>query len=201
MFKFSVNIFLFIAISLSSFSQAGIITNLTQVELDNSNFVNAEDKLTDDLLNINFITFGNWDFVWASPVNIADYYSDNTLYTPDVQKNWDFAENHSDALNILMNVLTVDDFYDDINNRYIQGTQFFNTDFHYVDNDDFGNRASQFTAQDNPFRGFYEQYETFFVRAVANRPSQESASVPEPATLLIFSFALIALSLRSRFVK
>ncbi|MCO4799937.1 MAG: hypothetical protein KC484_12000, partial [Colwelliaceae bacterium] len=73
MFKFAIKISFLLSIIFSGFVQAGIITNLTQEELDANNFANAEDFLTEDLLNVKFITLGGWDFVWASPVNIQEY--------------------------------------------------------------------------------------------------------------------------------
>lgn len=221
MFKFAIKISFLFSIMLSGLAHAGIITNLTQEELDANNFENAEDLLTEDLLNVKFITLGGWDFVWASPVNIQEYVSNvsNTLYAPTVQKNWDFAENHLDALDILINQLTITNFINPDNDVIIQGTEYFNSTFDYVDVDDFDQKRSTFTSADDPFGFMTEQSDTFFVRNVADRPdpanpdepeapvfpdspeAEDPVTVPEPTSLMIFALGLIALSVRVRLAK
>jgi hypothetical protein len=220
MFKFALKISFLLSIMFSGIAHAGIITNLTQEELDANNFANAEDFLTEDLLNVKFITLGGWDFVWASPVNIQEYEEilTNTLYAPSVQKNWDFAVNHLDALDILINQITITHFINPTDDSIIQGTEYFNSDFHYVNEDDFDQRTYEFTPADaDPLtKAFEQQSELFFVRNVADRPDApnpdepeapglpgagDPVTVPEPTSLMIFALGLIALSVRVRLAK
>jgi len=201
MFKFAIKLLAFGFFLSSSTVNASLITNLSDVELDNKNYANAVDHLTMDLLNIHFINYGDWDFVWASPINTADYYGQNTLHNPEIQKNWMFAEESDEAFYILHNVLTIEHFTGTDSSGstyYIHAAEYFNSNFSYVDVDDFGMKRSQHVAEDDIFKAFKEQYETFYVRSVADRPTAE---VPEPATLMIFAVALIALSMRTRLAK
>jgi len=48
------------------------------------------DKLTADLLNVNFIEFGGYDWAWASPVH-SEEWGTNTLYQPDLHSGWKYA--------------------------------------------------------------------------------------------------------------
>ncbi|PCI52174.1 MAG: hypothetical protein COB45_13840 [Gammaproteobacteria bacterium] len=188
MIKFTVKILVFfISLSFVSIANATLITNLTQVELDTHDYTNAEDKLVDSLLGVNYINYKGYDWAWVSPVNV-EYYTNtftNTLYAPELQKNWQFAD--SALLNILKTELTLADFTN--GNDIIQAAQFFNSDFDYVDSTEFDTASSEWIAQNDPLVLFLNTAETFYVR-----PSK----VPEPTTLMIFSLGLIALVSRKK---
>jgi len=193
MIKFAVNIL--IALTLLAFvsiSQATPITNLTQTELNNDDYTNAEDLLLDSLLGINYINYKGYDWAWVSPVNLEDYYGQNILYAPELHKNWMFAD--QTLLNILKTELTLADFTD-INGNAIHAAQFFNSEYHYVDKDNFKPESisSEWIAPNAFMASFFGQYETFYIRVHA-----DSKSVPEPSTLMIFALGLIALASKKR---
>ena len=86
-------------------SNAALITNLSDAELAAKDYSQANDLLTGELENINYITRDGWDIAWASPVNAEFWYGlptfsefdsgdalKNTLYSPLLQKNWMFVE-------------------------------------------------------------------------------------------------------------
>ncbi len=194
MIKFAVNILIaFVFLSFFSVSQATPITNLTQDELDAYDYTNAEDHLLDSLLGVNYINYKGYDWAWVSPVNLEDYYGQNTLYAPELHQNWQFAD--PTLLNILKTELTLADFTDS-NGNTIHAAQFFNSDFHYVDEDNFDPEpliSSEWISPDAFMASFFGQFETFYVRNAS-----EPNPAPEPSTLMIFALGLIALASKKR---
>ena len=190
--KFVVNVLIFLVfLSFASSSQATLITNLTQAELDSRDYSNAEDHLVNNLLGINYINYKGYDWAWVSPVNLESF-GGNTLYAPELQKNWKFAD--QTLLNILKTELTLADFTTD-NGDTIHSAQFFNSEFDYVDETNFnsGLVSSEWTAPDAFMVGFFGGFETFYVRKTTDSPS-----IPEPSTLIIFALGLIALVSKKR---
>ncbi|MBL4940146.1 MAG: PEP-CTERM sorting domain-containing protein [Colwellia sp.] len=187
---------LFIFLSFSSISQATLITNLTQAQLDAGDYSQAEDQLVSNLLGVNYIYYQGYDWAWVSPVNLEDYYGQNTLYAPSIQVNWKFAD--FNLLNILKTKLSLADFTDS-NGNIIQAAEFFNSDFDYVDADNFKPESisSEWIAPDAFMASFFGQYETFYVRESSNS-NHGPTPVPEPSTLLIFALALITLANKKR---
>jgi hypothetical protein len=193
--KFAVTaLIFFISIAFSSLSQATLITNLTQTELDDRDFSNAEDHLTDDLLDVNYINYKGYDWAWVSPVNV-EIFGGNTLYAPELQKNWLFAD--ESLLNILKTELTLADFTAD-NGDIIQSAQFFNSTFEHVDDDNFGPDAlrSELTDPNHFMVSLYEGFETFYVRK-----TNDPTLIPEPSILMIFAFGLITLASRKKLLS
>ena len=193
--KFAVTaLIFFISIAFSSLSQATLITNLTQTELDDRDFSNAEDHLTDDLLDVNYINYKGYDWAWVSPVNVETF-AGNTLYAPELQKNWLFAD--ESLLNILKTELTLADFTSD-SGDIIQSAQFFNSTFEHVDDDNFGPDAlrSELTDPSDFMVSLYEGFETFYVRK-----TNDPTLIPEPSILMIFAFGLITLASRKKLLS
>ncbi len=192
--KFVVNIFIFIvALSFSSLSQATLITNLTTAELDSADYSNAEDHLTSDLLGVNYITYKGYDWAWVSPVNLEST-GGNKLYTPELQKNWLFAD---DALiNILKTELTLADFTD-VDGNIIQAVEFFNSNYVHVDTADFNSDFvnSEWTVEGSFMSGLFGGQETFYVRDLSATPPKP---IPEPFTILLFASAFILLHTKLR---
>jgi len=185
--KFAVNALVFLVfLSFASISQATLITNLTQAELDSRDYSNAEDHLTNSLLGINYINYKGYDWAWVSPVNIESF-GGNTLYAPELQKNWQYAD--QTLLNILKTELTIADFTAD-NGNIIHSAKFFNSIFEHVDEDNFSPDAlsSELTDPDEFMADLLLGFETFYVR-VAN----DSKPIPEPSTLIIFAFGIFVL--------
>jgi len=193
--KFAVIIqTIIVVLFFSSISQATLITNLTQAELDSGDYSNAEDHLTSDLLGVNYINYKGFDWAWASKVNIEDFEGVNTLYAPGVQKNWQFAD--AGLLKILKEELDITDFTDD-NNQIIHASSFFNSTFVDVDGINFrpDSLSSEWVSADNPWASLLGAYETFYVRkTVTNNPKP----IPEPLSIFIFATALIALQIKMR---
>lgn len=170
MIKFYLKLASFIALFLSSIAHAGLITT--------------------DLTEDNYITVGNLDWAWASPVNVPSVMS-NTLFVPTIHTGWRYAV--GDELLILQS-LTLSQFeVRDANNNLLyikQAVEYWNDLATHIDVDDFnaGMRASTWTT--DPANEY--NYETFYVRGV---------KVPEPSSIMIFGIALIALSMRKRTAK
>ena len=191
MIKFFVSsLIFFIFVSFFSLSQASPITNLTAQNLIDRDYTNAEDQLSANLLGVNYITYKGYDWAWASYVNVENFDVNNTLYAPQLQKNWGFAT--GDLFNVLINDLTIDDFKKSTG-EYIHAAQFFNSDFHEVNTQFTEFIFSESMVRSEWYGGDYSeeraQYNTFYVR-----PSQ----VPEPSTLMIFALGLIALVSKKR---
>ena len=203
MFKFTISVLFVLSLFVSNASHASILF------VDYSGDY-TEDKLTSDLLDINFINIGDWDYVWASPVNTeywdsdGDTIYDNQLLSADFQLNWQEAQ---DWQLQLLRDLGVEAFFNEETGEYIEAVKYWNTGFTGLSSsisapDDVTTADFSTGYISSAFDGIgFDFADTFYVREAANRPDAVSTQVPEPATLLIFSFALIALSLRKRSVK
>ncbi|KGJ92359.1 hypothetical protein [Colwellia psychrerythraea] len=189
--KFVVNgLLFFVFFVFSSISQATLITNLTQAELDSGDFSNAEDHLVGGLLDINYINYKGYDWAWVSPVNIESF-GGNTLYNPDLQKNWIFAD--KTLLTILKTELTIADFTAD-NGDIIQAAKFFNSEYEHVDSDNFRPDAlsSELTDPNHFLADLLQGFETFYVREALTTGVAPSP-IPEPLSILLFAVAFIIL--------
>jgi hypothetical protein len=184
MIKFSFKLATFLVLLLSSVAHATLITT--------------------DLTEDNYVTIGDLDWTWASPVNAQ--WITNTIYTPDsiVGLGWDregWRHATDDELSVFINTRDITDFisYFDASNEAVYKNSFvyWNTDtsiikVEEVDEEAFINgHIETYLVGDNG--GSSWAYETFYVRDVAQ--------VPEPSTIMIFAIALIALSLRKRAIK
>ncbi len=172
--KYIKRIIIAVAIFTSGISVAEVTSSLTQAQVDAGDFSEAKDLLVSDLEGVNYITYKGWDFVWASPVNVEIHGNNlNILYPPSIQKNWTFLESYPQAKSIFDNELTIENFKDS-EGGIIHATQFFNNNYHYVNEMDFsgGLIRSQFVTKDDlPWiQDLLRQAETVFVRNVADRP-------------------------------
>jgi hypothetical protein len=192
MIKFILKSIFSVVLLFSSASNAGII----------------ESDLTDQ----HFITYNEIDWTWASPVN-ATSWGNNTLYGPEAHAGWRYAT--QDELNILRYTLTPSAFLKTDENGqdyYVQSVEYWNDVFTSItlsgDVDggvSITNFSDGFITSGFSYNGYYHDmgfeevdfWETFYVRDVADRVTTQ---VPEPSTLAIFAIALIALSLKKRFV-
>lgn len=209
MIKFT-KIFVFIfSIIFTSFSYGTLITNLSATELAAANFSNAQDFLTEELEGINYVTYNGWDYAWVSPVNSVTW-SGNTLYAPQLQKNWFNATisdltGNIDHLSIIK-TLGVNFFTKTENGEsyFIHAVEFWNSQFKSLaltTNEESSLTSLNFAAGDivgeiNQLGARKKHFDLFYVRNVSDRPAP--SQVPEPASLLIFALGLIALSLRVR---
>jgi len=225
MFKLTVKILLTVIMLGSFSSQATLITNLSQAELDANNFSNAQDHLTMDLLGTNFIEWSGLDWAWASPVHQnSSSWSNNHLYGADLQLNWRYAS--TVELQLLRNHVSSNGLgiFELQNNgvlvkengvqQYVQAVSYWNTLFDNLllaegsTNISSDNLLDGFIASDPnddfalSFGGLFEvdYFETFYVRDIANRPSSAGPSlpVPEPVTLMLFIMGLLTLLVRTR---
>jgi len=165
----------------ASFAQAGVILcSDTPDECLNSDVISSEF----------YITKGDYQWVWASSVNIQFAYGINELKDPTFHADgWRYAESTDELA--AMSLLTLLDFTND-DDSLIEASTYWNTVIHGVNAVDLndGLIASLWVDGNSPL--FY--YETFYVR---NTPTP----VPEPSTIMIFAIALIALSMRKRAIK
>lgn len=171
MIKYYLKLATFFVLLLSSVAHAGLITS--------------------DLTEDNYITVGNLDWAWASPVNVP-LVLDNTLYAPTFHTDWRYAVGNE---LLILQSLTLEDFeVRDVNGNLLyikQAVEYWNDISTHIDVSDF-NEKMRASAWTNDPQNEYN-YETFYVRDVAQ--------VPEPSTLLIFAIALIALSMKKRAIK
>lgn len=198
--KFVVNIFIFLVVlSFSSLSQATLITNLTQVEIDSGDYSNAVDHLTDDLLGVNYINYKGYDWAWVSSMNL-ELSGANTLYAPEIQKDWQFADNS--LLNILRSELTLADFTDN-NGALIQSLPFFNSDNTLLDSTSARDFNAGFVSSEWTVPGasimwdLFSQQDTFYVRE-APTAGTNPIPIPEPLSILMFASAFILLHAKLR---
>lgn len=196
--KFAVSVLMFfICLSFSPFSQATLITNLTQVELDSGDYSDAEDHLTSDLLGVNYINYKGYDWAWVSSMNI-EFSVGNTLYAPEVQKEWQFADNT--LLNILKNELTLSHFTDD-DGALIQSLEFFNSNETLLASSSLNDFNNDFVSSEWTIPGssliwqVLKPQDTFYVREALS-PVGNPTPIPEPLSIIIFATALLALQIK-----
>lgn len=180
----------------------------------------ANASIIDDLSDEQFVQYENLQWAWASPVNVELFYDfgviANTLYGPSFEieiENEIFSFNHgwryatNEELNFFVSNNLSELFR--IENAaqgftYIDAFSVWNSGINYAQATfwDYniinggGVASQQSILGETPYN---PTWNTFYVRDVES--DSAATSVPEPATLLIFSFALIALSFRSKFVK
>lgn len=179
MIKFISVFLLFVTVLISNVSHAGIIS--------------ADIDLSDDA----YTTVGGLDWTWASSINVETRDS-NTFEDASFRADFGWRTLTPEELMILKNDLTIDAHFKNIDGSIIQSLKYWNTDLTVLISDDIENFNDNFIKGviDNSISNqiFQWHYETFYVR---DTPSQ----VPEPATIMIFAIALIALSMRKRLVK
>jgi len=196
--KFVVNTLILLVLSIfSSISQATLLTNLTQAELDSKDYSNAEDQLTSNLEGANYVSYKGYDWAWVSSLNLESSVG-NILYAPEVQENWQFADA---GLLTILKELTIVNFTDD-NGNLIQAMEYFNSDHTQLESTsehDFsvGFVSSEWTVPGTFFWDIYSQQETFYVRESSVAPTPVKP-IPEPLSILIFATALFILQTNLR---
>ncbi|MEH6385598.1 MAG: PEP-CTERM sorting domain-containing protein [Colwellia sp.] len=155
--------------------------------------------ITTDLAEDTYVTYGGYDWTWASPVNSENYNGalpgeTNVLYGPSsFNRNWQFIEGNT--LQALFSELTLD-LFKKTDGSLITSIVYWNSFFTDTTESNFYFKSSVWV--DDSAMSFFRQFDTFYVRNIADRPT---AQVPEPSTLMIFAIALIALSLRKRAIQ
>jgi len=189
---------------------------------------------TSSLAQNSYVTYGGYDWTWASTFNVQFYFCDpksddntinyddylstvysgnacantfsNQLMSVGYHQGWSFFEdllpNSGTTLSVYLesfltaNKTSVLDLFTDTNGNKIQSFGYWNTSI---------NTTSAFNA------AFVSDWRTktraavspftdpsAFANTIYVRKTQTSNPVPEPATILIFAIALLALSVRSR---
>jgi hypothetical protein len=161
-----------------------------------------------DLTEDTYITYGGYDWTWASSVSTTTFegidpatnlFVTNIFEDPSVHAGWMFVEGIK--LESLFAELTFANFQ--TNGMIIQSAAYWNSDFVHVDSFNFDDRTGIKT-RDGSVRNYYE---TFYVRAsiaqkvVRFSMAQTPAVVPEPTTLFIFAAGLVGFALRKRKIK
>jgi hypothetical protein len=129
-----------------------------------------------------YITQGDLDWTWASPVNVQ-YFQDNELKLPSFHsEGWRFATDLEMASHPLLADFTRPD------GSYIQSVAYWNTVYTHVDYSDL-NSGYVYSAWG------HDVAETLYVRG-------GNETVPEPATMLLFGLGLMGLAgVRRKFKK
>ena len=155
--------------------------------------------ITTDLAEDTYITYGGYDWTWASSVNSSNFEYKNTadgelitniLEDPTAHAGWMFIQGAE--LETLFAQLTLSQFQ--VNGEIIQSAAYWNSHLIHVDVEDFGFKSGVKVA-DNSLLNFSE---TFYVRASLPALVLPAASVPEPTTLFIFGAALLGFGIRKR---
>jgi hypothetical protein len=152
-----------------------------------------------DLTEDTYITYGGYDWTWASPVNTSVYKStdfsqsyENIFKDADSRTGWMTFISGSDLDNIFRE-LTLVDFTN--NGRIIHSAQYWNSFFTEVDSNNFHRRKG---VKLGDSASVFNDYETFYVRSSV---AQAPAVVPEPTTLFIFGAGLLGFAIRKRKIK
>lgn len=149
-----------------------------------------------DLSADTYISYGGYDWTWASSVNTTTFEGEdpttglfvtNTFEDPTVHAGWMFVEGNE--LQTLFSELMFTDFQR--NGMVVQSAAYWNSDFVHVDVFNFSERSGVKT----PDGSVQNYFETFYVRA---SNTQAPATVPEPTTLFIFAAGLVGFALRKR---
>jgi hypothetical protein len=170
--------------------------------------------ITADLPENTYITYGGYDWTWASPVSVTNYsYNlrndiesvqlENYFAGPSSHQGWMFI---SDELSALFENLTLEDFTD-TNDDIIHSFSYWNSIFSNVSelsDNDFNNvlQGSIRNFDDSEYYNLImledghdrEDYETFYVRVAVS-------SIPEPLTIIIFTLGIITLTIRAFHLK
>lgn len=156
--------------------------------------------ITTELSEDTYISYGGYDWTWASPVNVTNYelYDFNNGKRVNEFKSADFHTGWMEIVNTNSNPdlerlfleLELSNFTSN-NGFIINSVSYWNTIITEVDVDQFGERLGKKNDLGNEQ---YFNYETFYVRASV-------AKVPEPTTLFIFAAGLLGFTLRKRNAK
>jgi len=179
MIKFIYVFLIAVTVFISNVSHAGIIS--------------AGVDLSDDA----YTTVDGLDWTWASSINVGS--RDNNIFEEaSFRGHFGWRTLSPEELITLKNDLTIIDHFTNIDGSIVQSLQYWNTDLTVLIPDDLQNFRDDLIkgAIDNSIPSSISQwhYETFYVR---NTPSE----VPEPSTIMMFTIALITLSMRKRLVK
>lgn len=167
-----------------------------------------------DLTENTYITYGGYDWTWASSVNITHYEKtdfftsekiNNTFEDASVHAGWmSFSE--GSEIDKLFKNLTLNHFIS--NNTAIHSFQYWNSYFSAVDTvfqegqSDFNPLVFELRSGVKDETGSFDNNETFYVRTSAlTAAAAAPATVPEPSTLFIFAVGLLGFSLRKRNLK
>ncbi|MFT6208765.1 MAG: hypothetical protein ACJA0T_002689 [Colwellia sp.] len=141
--------------------------------------------ITANLTENSYITYGGYDWTWASPVNTTKYegidpvtnlFVTNIFKDPSAHAGWLFIEGNK--LEGLFSTLTLADFKR--NGRVIHSAAYWNSDFTHIDTFNFNSRSGIKSLEGS----VVNYYETFYVRIATTK-------VPEPTSLLILVAALL----------
>ncbi|GAA5137846.1 PEP-CTERM sorting domain-containing protein [Thalassotalea piscium] len=171
--------------------------------------------ITSDLTEDNYVVIGELQWAWASPVNV-EIWNNNTLYAPNIHTGWSYASD--EQLNLLKAAIR-EDMLDNVfelftrtnanGSFYVHAFEYWNSFYSYVDTteDVEAEIVRSVWAENDPLVSvnnslaymLMEQADTFYVRPNV-QGGGGSVSVPEPTTIMIFGFCLIALAVRQKFI-
>src|SRR5262245_50927559 len=134
------------------------------------------DPILTDLPPSVYITVGNLDWAWASPVASVDWFGSNTLLPPDTHPGWRYATdeelaNRPPASAFLIDPTHPDPDYGGPLANVRNAVPYWNTFFTHLDYFD----AATYNAVRSTPDGSY--FETWYVR--------EASTTPEPASLTL----------------
>jgi len=141
--------------------------------------------MTANLSENSYITYGGYDWTWASPVNTTKFegidpathlFVTNLFKDPSAHAGWFFIEGNE--LEGLFSTLTLADFQR--NGRVIQSAAYWNSHFTHIDTVNFNSRSGIKSLKGS----VVNYYDTFYVRVA-------TIKVPEPTSLLILAAALL----------
>ena len=141
--------------------------------------------ITSNLADNSYITYGGYDWTWASPVNTTKYegidpatklFVTNLFKDPSAHAGWFFIEGNE--LELLFSTLTLADFQRD--GRVIQSAAYWNSHFTHIDTFNFNSRSGLKSLEGS----VVNYYETFYVRVATTK-------VLEPSSLLMLAAALL----------
>lgn len=171
--------------------------------------------ITSDLTEDNYIVIDDLQWAWASPINV-EIWGNNTLYAPELHNGWGYATPAQlELLKAAIRADLADNVFELFTRSNSNGTffvhafEYWNSFYSSVNETDdvTAEIVRSVWAENDPLAPdsaslaymLMEQADTFYVRVNAQQGGG-SVDVPEPTTLLIFGFGLIALSLRNKFL-
>jgi hypothetical protein len=130
-----------------------------------------------DLPSSTFITIGDLDWTWASPVSSADWYGSNKLYGPTLHAGWRYATETEFANRPQQSAFL------DANGVAKQSVAYWNSSFTHIDYSDEISR----TMSDG------DNHDMWYVRDV-------KSAVPEPGTwaMMMVGIGAIGVAMRRR---
>jgi hypothetical protein len=163
--------------------------------------------ITTELAEDSYISYGGYDWTWASSVNVTNY-TKNDFFNPGttIENTFEDASFHAgwmsfaegSEIDTLFQQLKLSDFMR--NGTAIHSFQYWNSYFSEVDtvfqpnHNDYNEFAFDSRSGKKDDSGNFDIFETFYVRASV-------AKVPEPTTLFIFAAGLVGFALRKRNIK